>query len=177
MVGNIGVPNPDVRSIHSDVVAFETFNDFFPKEYVEIFHRYNDTQTWSFDNYSRTLYTDLYDQFFEVDCVNYINEKLGIHHELHRCHRNGNLPISTNITQHYDDHHQGDRTLIWYGHREWYSDWGGETTFGSNDEFYVKAVPNSSVYFSSKHHMHNVRPVSIDAKTLRITYIWLLSSR
>jgi hypothetical protein len=170
------VPNYNVKSVNSDKVAFQVFNNFFPEEYLKIFYEYNKTQTWGLDRVIDGPYTDLIDPFFEKDCVDVINKKIGITHELYRCHRNAYYP-TTLSKSHYDTHHKADRTFIWYGHEHWNISWGGETTVGENDDYYVKPIPNSALYFSSKHHKHNVRPISFGAEIPRITYIWLLSSR
>ena len=171
------MPNIDVRSINAEEVAFQVVDDFFPKEYLDVFYEYNKSQSWQVTGCTTGMYTHLTDPFFEVDCVNFINQKLGINHELYRCHRNGYLPMTVNGSPHYDTHDKADRTLIWYGHEYWNMDWGGENVIGDNDEMYVKPIPNSSAYFSSKHHRHNIRPICFSAEVPRITYIWLLSSR
>ena len=170
------MPNYDVRSINSDEIVFQVLDNFFPQEYLDIFYAYNKTETWNISNTITGPYSDLVDPFFEKDCVDYINQKLGIHHELYRCHRNAYFPTTVS-KPHYDTHDKADRTLIWYGHEHWDVSWGGENTFGENEDIYVKPIPNSLVYFSSKHHKHNIRPISYASEIPRITYIWLLSSR
>jgi len=152
--------------------VLEFLHDVFPEDVLPHIYEFNASQTWGWQD--GKLYSDLDDnEFFSTKCVDWINKLTGVNHTLYRCYRTMYLPDS--VSQfHYDTHAKSNRTFLYYGHPVWDNSWGGETTFGEQEETYVKPKPNMGVYFSSKHWGHNVRPYSKLAQTMRTVYIWKL---
>ena len=152
--------------------VLEFYHDVFPADELQDIHAFNETQTWRWDH--DKIYSDLNEYpFFADNCVKRISELTGVNHTLRRCYRTG-YTIFTASKFHYDTHKHSNRTFLYYAHPYWDNSWGGETTFGDEEETYVKPKPNMGVYFSAEHWGHNVRPVSLLAQTMRIVYVWKL---
>jgi hypothetical protein len=161
---------------NEDVRVFRTFDEFLPPDLFARLVEFNRTAAWTYDETITWFVVDTSPLPLAREVVAVINEKTGTPHEPVRSYANG--MVSRSLSKpHYDSHAEADRTFLLYGHAHWDAElWGGETVFNRPIDTWIKAVPNSAVYFSAKHHLHRAYAPQPGCQATRITHVWKLRS-
>jgi SM-20-related protein len=95
-------------------------------------------------------------------------------HRLIRCYANGHT-YGSDGTTHTDSSLPGTYTCVYYPHKTWHPDWGGETVFFNQDKTDIAACvyprPNRMVVFDGT-IPHVARGVSRTCPVLRVTLMF-----
>lgn len=89
------------------------------------------------------------DSFFSEHLLNKIQELTNRKFKLKRVYANGQTHGLVGSV-HQDDNIEGTFTFLYYANPTWRSDWGGETTFFTEEIINNFPFPNSAILFDSR---------------------------